>query len=230
MSFGGVRLRRTAGGLRRTAPSQRGLSPFDGVAMLLYRMIYHTMRPLVPLLVDIRITGSENIPRSGPVILVSNHLSYADPVVLGMACPRTVHYLGKSELFEQSRLFAGLLRRVGCVPIRRDGHASSSIRTAERLLSAGEVVGIFPEGGLKTPGELKGGVGLLAARSGAPVVCVHLEGTRVLYDPRAYLLRARRVRVHIARPLQTSDVGASSRAKFTESLLKHLQERLSAPR
>jgi len=192
--------------------------------VILYRIFHAVGRLFFPLLLDIRITGSENIPRSGPVLLVSNHTSYTDPVVLGVACPRPVHYLGKRELFEHGRIFTWLIRTLGCVPIRRDRHASSAIRRAEELLGAGEVVGLFPEGGIETRGDLKAGVALIAMRSGAPVVPVYLSGTRGMYEPDAWLLRSRRVRVEVGKPLHARDIGArSNRAEFAVRLMETLR-------
>jgi len=188
--------------------------------VILYQFIYWTGRLLFPLLVDIRVFGRGHIPRTGPVLLVSNHLSYADPLLLSALCPRRIFFLAKSELFEQSRLFAWLIRRLGSVPIRRDGHAGSAIRRAERILDEGKVVGIFPEGGITTPGELKAGVALIAARTGATIVPVRLSGTPGLYAPEAYLLRARRVRVTFGRPIRPHDVGdPSDRKGFSKRLL-----------
>ena len=192
--------------------------------MSLYQVIYFLGRLLFPLLVDIRITGSENIPRSGPVLVVSNHRSYTDPAVLGVACPRRIHYLAKSELFGRSRLFERFIRALGAVPIRRHGHAGSTIRRAEELLAAGKVVGMFPEGGIHTSGDLKPGVALIAARTDVPIVPVHLSGTRGMYDPEAYLLRARKVRVSVGKPFHSRDVGdPSDRARFAERLLARIR-------
>lgn len=181
--------------------------------MLLYSFCHVVARLLLPVVLDVRVTGAENVPRSGPVLLVSNHRSYTDPVVLGAACPRPVRYLGKSELFEHGRLFKGLIRALGCVSIRRDGHASSTVRRAEALLGRGEVLGLFPEGGIHTTGDLKGGAALIAARTGAPVVPVHLSGTRGMYDPEAYVLRARPVRVEFGKSFHPHDVGDPSKPK-----------------
>ena len=192
--------------------------------MILYRICYAVLRLFLPLLLDIRITGSDNIPRSGPVLLVSNHDSYTDPVVLGAACPRPVHYLGKRELFEHSRVFAWLLRTLGCVPINRDRNASSAIRKAEELLDAGGVVGLFPEGGIETTGDLKGGVALIAMRSGAPVVPVYLSGTWRMHEIGACLLRSCRVRVEVGKPIWVSDAdGTSNRAERAERLMEALR-------
>lgn len=220
-------------GLCRRGLDKRVLDPFlrpflrVGEEVSLYRIFYFIGRLFFPLLVDIRITGSEHIPRSGPVLLVSNHRSYTDPVVLSAACPRRIHYLAKSELFGYSRVFKRLIGVLGAVPIRRHGYAGSTIRRAGELLAEGKVVGMFPEGGIKTPGQLKPGVALIAARTDAPIVAVYLRGTRGMYEPEAYLLRARKVRVDVGKPFHSLDVGdPSDRARFAERLLARLRKHI----
>jgi len=196
--------------------------------VILYRIFYSLGRLFFPLLLDIRISGRENIPRTGPVLLVSNHRSYTDPVVLGMTCPRPIHYLAKSELFGHNWAFKRLISALGSVSIRRDGHAGSTIRRAEELLAAGKVVGMFPEGGIHMPGQLKPGVALIAARADVPIVPVRLSGTRGMYEPEAYLLRARKVRVEVGRSFRSRDVGdPSNRAQFAERLLARLRAHIT---
>ena len=179
----------------------------------LYRVFRTIGRVLFPLVLDVRVLGARNVPRTGPVLLVSNHESYTDPVVLGTVCPRPIVFLAKSELFEQSRLLERLIRTLGCVSIRRDGYAVSAVRRAEEVLERGEVLGLFPEGGITTPGDLKPGAALIAARTGVPVVPVHLSGTCGMYDPEAYLLRARPIRVEFGRPFHPHAVGDRSKPK-----------------
>jgi len=195
--------------------------------VILYRTIRTVLRLLLPVVLDLRVTGAEHVPVEGPVLLVSNHLSYTDPVVLGTACPRPIVYVAKSELFEQSRIFERLISQLGCVSVRRDGHASSTVRRAVGHLEHGDVVGVFPEGGIETPGELKGGAALIATRAGAPVVPVHLSGTPGMYEPEAYMLRARPVRVDFGKPFYPSHVGdpkkpKEHREKVLEAIRSHI--------
>jgi 1-acyl-sn-glycerol-3-phosphate acyltransferase len=140
--------------------------------------------------------------------------------MLGVACPRPVHYLAKTELYEHGTAFSWLIRALGTVPIRREGVAASAIRAALELLEAGGVVGVFPEGGIVTPGDLKRGVSLIAARADATIVPVHLAGTRGMYHPDAWLARARPVRVTFGEPFHARDVGdPADRAGYTEKLM-----------
>jgi 1-acyl-sn-glycerol-3-phosphate acyltransferase len=123
--------------------------------------------------------GRANVPRRGPVILVSNHLSFADHFFGPLPLPRKVVFLAKAEYFT-GRGIKGLASRaffsgVGQIPIDRTGGAASerALRSGLRVLAAGNVLGIYPEGTRSPDGRLyKGrtGVARLALESRAPVV------------------------------------------------------------
>lgn len=128
----------------------------------------------------IAVEGLEHLPRQGPVLLASNHLADIDPPVVQIACPRPIHFMAKSELF-QIRFLGPLIQRLGAFPVRRGEPDRSALRHALRLLEQGECVGLFPEGELSQTGELlplKPGFALLARQSGAPVVCIRVDGTQ----------------------------------------------------
>ena len=125
-----------------------------------------------------RVIGVERIPAAGPLIIACNHVSYFDPPALGAAVPRPVSYMAKSELFAIPVL-GPLIRALGAVPVDRSRGDVAAMRAAVRVLQAGAVFGIFPEGGrnldgTKTP-QL--GVALLASWSGATVLPAYVSGT-----------------------------------------------------
>ena len=95
--------------------------------------------------VALRATGAENLPRTGPVIVACNHVSYLDPVALGIGLPRMVTYLAKKELFSIPILGA-LVRGCGAYPLDRDAGGVAAVRAALRVLKNGRCIGIFPEG------------------------------------------------------------------------------------
>lgn len=125
--------------------------------------------------------GVENIPATGPVLLMANHTCSADPAFLSAACPRVIGFLLAEEYYAWVPVLHLLFQRMGCVPVRRDGRDVPTIRRALARLSNGQVLGIFPEGGLSnagrgTPRRGKAGVAYLALRSGAPVVPAMIQG------------------------------------------------------
>ena len=115
------------------------------------------------------------------VIVIANHCSNLDPVVMGAVFPRRVRFLGKSELFEPF-LFGSMVRALGVVPVdKQDSQsAGTALKAFLRLLKEGENVLLFPEGGRSLDGKLQpleGGAALIAMKSGAPIVPAFVSGT-----------------------------------------------------
>ena len=134
------------------------------------------------LLARVRVEGLADLPRSGPLIVVANHLSNADPpLVVGWLTPalgRQLHILAKEALFVGP--VGAFLRSQGVTPVRAGGSDVDAFRTARDVLRRGEVLCIFPEGTRSRTGELQAprpGVALLAANSGAPILPVGISGT-----------------------------------------------------
>ncbi len=128
------------------------------------------------------VTGLEYLPRSGGVLVVSNHLSVADPVVLMAVSPRPLVFMAKEELFRPALARVILRLWGGSFPVRRAGGDIRAVREALALLGAGAPVVVFPEGTRRTEalGEPRRGVGYLAARAGRPVVPVGIVGTEAI--------------------------------------------------
>ncbi|MCH8273920.1 MAG: 1-acyl-sn-glycerol-3-phosphate acyltransferase [Armatimonadetes bacterium] len=134
---------------------------------------------LLALLGPVRVVGRRNVPRRGGLLVLSNHISDADPVAVGHALPRTACFMAKSELFSVP-VFAGLIRALGAFPVRRWAPDRAAIRRALELLKAGEAVVMFPEGQLSEDGKLQAilpGAALIIKKAGVPAVCCGLVGT-----------------------------------------------------
>jgi glycerol-3-phosphate dehydrogenase (NAD(P)+) len=216
-------------------PSQRALaaseSPVDGTAVDLgaFRerslqrgvnpLIYWVVRALfVPFfLVYFRLqrVGREHLPRSGPLLLASNHRSFLDPFVIGTLVRRPVYYMAKRELFEK-RWQAWVLNALGAFPVDRGAGDRDAMDTARAILARGDCVVIFPEGtrvragGL---GEPRRGIGRLALETGAPVAPVAVIGSDGVR--RGWRVRPRRVRLRVGRPLRYPTVESCSPALAT---------------
>jgi 1-acyl-sn-glycerol-3-phosphate acyltransferase len=126
-----------------------------------------------------RSIDSHNVPPAGAVIVACNHVSYLDPVVLGIGFLRPVTYLAKKQLFAIPVL-GPIIAKLGAYPLDREAGGVAAVRAALRALKEGRCVGIFPEGTRNLTGnaEEKGGAALLGALSGAPVVPAAIAGTR----------------------------------------------------
>jgi 1-acyl-sn-glycerol-3-phosphate acyltransferase len=117
------------------------------------------------------------VPKTGPVLLVANHQSHLDPVLVGLACPRQLKYLARHDLFFWP--FSWWIRALGAVPIDRKRGALGGIKTTLKLLEEREAVLVFPEGSRTPDGSLHAllaGFCLLARRSGATVVPLAIRG------------------------------------------------------
>jgi 1-acyl-sn-glycerol-3-phosphate acyltransferase len=165
----------------------------------LYGFIKVVLRPFTALFFDAKVTGAEHVPRTGPLVVASNHVSYWDPPVLGTWFPRTIHFMAKRDLWN-SRLFGSLITAVHAFPVDRESADVGAIRHALRVLKAGEVVGIFPEGRRNPNGDAqaRNGAVLLAATAHCPIVPVALVGTNLA----STRLRASHVEVRIGEPLR----------------------------
>lgn len=127
---------------------------------------------------DVR--GRENFPMHQGVLLTSNHISYWDPVVVGCAIPREIHFMAKAELFAIPVL-GPLINKLNAFPVRRGGADRNAIKTALNRLAQGHVLGIFPEGTRSANGELMEphmGAAMLALKAGVPVLPVAVNGTK----------------------------------------------------
>jgi 1-acyl-sn-glycerol-3-phosphate acyltransferase len=164
------------------------------------------------------VTGTENIPADGPLIVACNHVSYLDPPLMGCLCPRRISYMAKKELFAVPVLGA-VIRGLGAYSVDRGGSAASAIKRSLQVLGSGGAVGIFPEGTRNRRGAVSPqiGVALLASLAQAPVLPVFIRGT-----DRA--LRLASVQVAFGAPL-APPAGKATReelAKFTTKLMKEI--------
>lgn len=161
---------------------------------MLYRFAKFLCTTLLILLRRWEIQGKENFPLSGGLVLIGNHISYWDPVVIGCAAPREISFMAKAELFSIPVL-APIIRKLHSFPVRRGGADRNAIRTALELLNNGCVVGIFPEGTRSGSGELLEphmGAAMLALKAEVPILPVAVYGTRGFWG---------KVRVSIGKPV-----------------------------
>src|SRR5580704_10946872 len=185
---------------------QRGVNP----------LIYWTLRAvLVPaFLVYLRMqrVGREHLPKSGPLLLASNHRSFLDPFVIGTLVRRPVYYFAKRELFEK-RWQAWILNALGAFPVDRGTGDRDAMDTARAILARGDCVVVFPEGTRVRSGGLgdpRRGVGRLALETGAPVAPVAVIGSDAVR--RGWRIRPRKVRLRVGRPLHYPTVESCSPA------------------
>ena len=145
----------------------------------------------------LEVEGQAHVPKRGPFIIASNHLSFLDPPVIGVACPRPLVFMARADLFEPP-LLGAYLRAVHVMPLQRGESDPRAVRQAITLLKAGRSIGMFPEGGRQLSGqvgEAKRGIGLLAHSSQAPVIPTLVTGTFQALPPQARGLHPAKIRV-----------------------------------
>ena len=173
--------------------------------IILREIALAVLRPLLSL----RLIGVENVPSDGPLLVASNHLSNADPIILEATFPRPLFFLGKSELF-RNPFFRWILHRFGGIPLERGTADRAAIRRAGAVLEQGIALGIYPEGvRSKSAALVKGlpGAGLIALQSDAPVLPVAIYGTEFFpvngdMPPRRPKDLPRGVTVHFGSPIR----------------------------
>lgn len=177
----------------------------------------------------IKIEGKENIPCRGGVILASNHLSYLDPIVLGIFVPRRVNFMAKEELFE-NLFFRWLIVKLGAFPIKRERIDRITYKKILNLLDKGQVVILFPEGTRSIDGrigQLQAGTARIALKADVPLVPIIVRGTEKVLPRGKKLIKLARIRAWAGKPLKknmTSDKEITK--KDIEELQRELEEKM----
>ncbi len=181
-------------------------------------------RTILRILVRVEVEGLENVPRSGPLIIAPNHLSNADPPLVGgwlaPALGRRPRFLAKEQLFRG--VVGWFLRNQGVIPVRSGGSDMDAYRAARDVLAAGEPIFIFPEGTRNRDGVVgtpRPGVTLLATRNAIPILPVGVSGTDAFLPPHSGRPHFRvRVIVRVGTPwVPTVPDGADRRAALAEA-------------
>lgn len=170
---------------------------------MLYAILYPICKFLFKLFFKLEIEGIENVPREGGIIVVANHVSLLDPIILGVALNRPVYFMAKEELFKNPVL-GFVISRLNAFPVRRGSVDRRAIERGLALLREGKVLGMFPEGKRSKDGLLSEphhGPTTFAYKTGAPILPAALIGTGEVLRKGSWMPRLRRVRVRIGKAL-----------------------------
>lgn len=165
--------------------------------MLIYWIVYFGTKFLSFLFFPVEVIGRENIPREGAFLLASNHVSYLDPMVMGIVTGRRINFMAKDELF-LNPILGYILKKLWAFPIKRNTADKKALRECLHRISQGLPVLLFPEGTRHgNPGEKKieAGVGFLALKANVPVVPVYIDGSQKVLPPGSRFPRRNKVYV-----------------------------------
>lgn len=195
LAVGGYRLLRRAAAANVADWGGPWLNLLDGLNRLFCRR-YHRLRG-----------GHLRLPRHGPALVVSNHVSGLDPLLMLASSPRPLRFLIAREEYERFGL-RWLFRAVGCIPVSRQTNPRAALSAARQALQRGEVVALFPHGRIhldhEPPTPLKRGVVYLAASAGAPIYPVRVEGIHGQGRVVGAVFRRSSARLHRYAPIEVS--------------------------
>ncbi|NIP85339.1 MAG: 1-acyl-sn-glycerol-3-phosphate acyltransferase [Planctomycetales bacterium] len=195
-------------------------------ARLWYGFLHVVCRTFFTVMCQIRVRGRHLEPRHGGVLVVSNHQSHLDPVLVGLACSRRLNYLARSTLFAFAP-FRWLIRSLDAIPIEREGIGMGGLKETLRRLKGEEMVLIFPEGTRSTDGEvapLKPGFCVLARRGHIRLLPVAVEGSFAAWPRWHRWPRPAVIHVQFGEPLQPDQLQSLDDAQ----LVAEVQARLVA--
>ena len=169
----------------------------------LYRSARCVIRPILDVLSHLESHGKENIPEQGGVLLVSNHVSFLDPVIIGAAADRELHFLGADSYFRIPCL-GWLFTQLNGIPIKRATPGWQSLKEVISRLRIGKAVVIFPEGTRSvdgTLGEMKKGISFIIHHSDVPTIPVFLKGAERFMPRGAKFIHPAKLSVTFGTPI-----------------------------
>ena len=178
----------------------------------MWQALFPPVRAVGLALYPMTLENGERIPARGAYIVVANHMNWKDPPAIELTFRVAIRFMAKQEAFEMFFL-GGLLRGIGCFPVRRGEADRRAMVTCLQVLRVGNPLGFFPEGtrsGDRTLHRAQPGIAFLARKSGAPILPVGVIGT-----PEARLRRSD-IRVRVGEPFQLNDLGLQTSATEQE--------------
>jgi 1-acyl-sn-glycerol-3-phosphate acyltransferase len=191
-------------------------------------VVYSFMRALLRIFTtvwfDLKVYGTENVPQTGGVLLVSNHQSFLDPPLIGVQLRRKASYLAKSGLFENP-VFGWIIRNCNAFPVRQGEGDVGAVKETIRRLREGHMLTVFPEGGRTEDGELQpilNGAALVVRKAQVPIVPIAIEGSFKAWPKHRKIWQRSPVRVLIGKPAVVHDMKAKEITEFIDQQIREL--------
>jgi 1-acyl-sn-glycerol-3-phosphate acyltransferase len=168
--------------------------------------------------------GRENVPATGGVLLLSNHQSYLDPVLVAVQLKRPVSFMARSSLFKNP-FFARFIRSLNAFPVRLGRGDVSAIKECVRQLEEGKALNVYPEGTRTLTGEIgpiEKGIALVIRRAGVPVVPVAIDGSFEAWPKGKILFHPHQIRLIYGKPMLLHELGGDEIVLRLEQALSGL--------
>lgn len=212
----------------RGAPASVAAPQVNDESLVVWRIAKVIARIWTTTMFDLKVYGLRNVPRTGGVLMVSNHQSLLDPPLLGVRLNRPMSYMAKSELFS-GKLFTWLIRSLGAFPVRQGAGDIGAIKETVNRLHEGRMLNIFPEGSRTEDGEIapmQSGVALVVRRAGVPIIPVAIHGSYEAWPKGAKLFRRHPIRIVYGSPLDVTGMKGDAVVKLIERSIRTLFDRL----
>lgn len=185
---------------------------------------------LFALFLRFRARGLENVPAAGGALLIANHQSFLDPLLVGVALQRPVSYVARDSLF-RIPLVGWVVRNTYVIPINRDAASADTIREAVRRMHHGFLLGVFPEGTRSadgTIGEIKPGFIALARRGKLPIIPIGISGAHRAMPRGKLKLFFRNVRIVYGQPIPAEEVSELARKGNEDQFVEFIRTKVQA--
>ena len=181
-----------------------------------YLLGYSLSKAIAKTFFNYRVIGAENMIEEGPCIIAANHCSYLDPPLVGVACKRAIHYLARKSLLDVP-ILGPILPQLNVIPVDQRNADRSALMGAIRVVRNGGAVLIFPEGTRSPDGRLRPaqpGIGMIVAKTGAPVVPVIISGSFEALPRGEVIPRPREITLRVGLPITLHASEKNSRVDY----------------
>jgi 1-acyl-sn-glycerol-3-phosphate acyltransferase len=195
---------------------------------LLWKTLQVPARIFTSVLFDLKVYGLENVPQTGGVLLVANHQSFLDPVLVGVRLRRPVSYMARSDLFEHP-LLGWLIRSLHAFPVRRGEGDIGALRRCIQRLEEGYALNVYPEGTRTEDGSigpLQKGIGIVLRKADVPVIPVAIDGSFMAWGKGRKIFRRWPVRLMYGKPLYFKDMRGDEMLEKLAAAMKELFNQL----
>lgn len=211
------------------APDQTPERQIDPLSpSLMWRILRMPARLGATLMFDLKVYGRHHVPNEGGVLLVANHQSYLDPVLVAVFLRRPMSYMAKSELFEH-RFLNWLIRSLNAFPVKQGSGDVGAVRETIKRLREGHMLSIFPEGSRTGDGRIgpvEPGAALVVKKAGVPIVPVVIEGSYDAWRKDRSIFRPARVSLMYGPPMNVAGLKGHAITELIDQTLRSMHAEL----